>query len=228
MSGPGGEPPFEAPPGLEALPGRIPVFPLAGVLLLPRANLPLNIFEPRYLAMTRDALAGHKMIGMIQPQEAEMQGKPPALYAIGCLGRITASGDTPDGRILIELEGITRFRIKREFTATTLYRQVEADYGDFARDVSPSSSAGFDRAPLLEALRAFLERNRMQADWNAISSVDDETLVNSLSMLSPFGPVEKQALLEAGSLAERAKLLVDMVSMVLRQTAPDSSAGRLN
>lgn len=223
MSSPGNE-----PAGLETLPGRIPVFPLAGVLLLPRANLPLNIFEPRYLAMTRDALAGHRMIGMIQPQEPEMQGKPPALYAVGCLGRITASGDTPDGRILIELEGVTRFRIKREIAATTLYRQVEADYSAFARDISPSSTAGFDRAPLLDALRSFLERNRMQADWNAISGVDDETLVNSLSMLSPFGPVEKQALLEAPSLAQRAKLLIGMVSMVLRQTAPASPAGRLN
>jgi len=195
------------------LPETIPVFPLGGALLLPRAELPLNIFEPRYLAMVRDAMADHRLIGMIQPKD---DAEPPALYAVGGLGRITSFAETGDGRFLITLAGLTRFRIGRELKVATPYRQVAADYGAYAadwRDAEPLPAAA--RADLENSLRAYLDTQGLSADWDAVAGADDEALVNTLTAVCPFDVAEKQALLEAASLRERAGVLSTLMAFAL-------------
>jgi Lon protease-like protein len=190
------------------LPRRIPVFPLSGALLLPRAQLPLNIFEPRYLAMVDDALSGARIIGIIQPaQEAADAGRPaspPSLLATGCAGRLTAYAETPD------------FRILEEIPTAGPYRLVEADYAPFADDfVSNLGEDQVDRSALLKAFRDFLDAHNMGADWDEVAEASSETLVNTFSILSPFSPIEKQALLEAGDLKTRADMLVALTEMAL-------------
>jgi uncharacterized protein len=189
----------------------IPVFPLPGALLLPRGQMPLNIFEPRYLAMVDDALrSGHRLIGMIQPDTAH-PGPPdkPSLFRIGCVGRITQLAETGDGRYLIQLTGVSRFAVERELPATTPYRQCRVTYQPFADDfVARRGEDEVDREALLKALSAFLKANKLQADWEGIENAPNEALVNALAMMSPYGPAEKQALLEAPDLKTRAEILV--------------------
>jgi uncharacterized protein len=196
------------------LPTAIPVFPLTGALLLPRGTLPLNIFEPRYLAMVRDAMAAtgaaNRMIGIIQPRS---QGEPPPLFDVGCVGRIGDYRETDDGRILIALTGVTRFRVAAELDRTTLYRQVMADYHDFAEDRDdPEPLTATARAGLEDVLRAYLDAQGLSADWEAVHAADDEALVTTLSGVCPFDPAEKQALLEAEDLPERAATLTALMA----------------
>jgi uncharacterized protein len=199
------------------LPEVIPVFPLAGALLLPRGQMPLNIFEPRYVAMVDDALAGRRLIGMIQPDPAHRRSEAsPKLYRIGCIGRLTQFGETGDGRYLIELTGVARFTIVEELTVATLYRQCRVDYAPFADDfVARKGEDAVDRKALLAALAAFLKANDLKADWDGIENAPNEALVNALAMMSPYGAAEKQALLEAPDLKTRAEILVAVTEIEL-------------
>jgi Lon protease-like protein len=200
------------------LPEVIPVFPLPGALLLPRGQMPLNIFEPRYLAMIDDALRdGHRLIGMIQPDVAHA-GSPekPTLYKIGCVGRITQLAESGDGRYLIELTGVARFRVEQELKVATLYRQCRVTYAPFADDfVARKGEQAVDRAAVLRALTDFMKANNLQADWEGIDKAPNEALVNALSMMSPYGAAEKQALLEAPDLKTRAEILVAITEIEL-------------
>jgi Lon protease-like protein len=204
--------------GLEPLPAAVPVFPLTGAVLLPRGVLPLNIFEPRYLAMVKDAMAAtgaaNRIIGMIQPKSASgAKGGQPPLYSVGCLGRITDYRETDDGRIMIALEGVSRFRVGAELDRDTLYRQVVTDYHGFTDDRHDEDVLdAATRAGLEEALRPYLDARGLSADWEAIHNADDESLVITLASALPFEPAEKQALLEASTLAERAQTLAALMS----------------
>jgi hypothetical protein len=206
------------------LPGVIPVFPLPGALLLPRGQMPLNIFEPRYLAMVDDALRdGHRLIGMIQPDPAQDgPSEKPKLFTVGCVGRITQLSETGDGRYLIELTGVSRFRVEEEIRAATEYRQCRVTYAPFAGDfVARKGEQQVDRAALLGALREFLKTNNLEADWEGIEKAPNEALVNALSMMSPYGTQEKQALLEAPDLKTRAEILVAITQIELAKKATD-------
>jgi uncharacterized protein len=204
---------------LGALPDILPIFPLTGVLLLPRGRLPLNIFEPRYLAMTRDAMEGGRLIGMVQPCEPPIREANPVVYPTGCAGRVTSFSETDDGRLLITLSGVSRFRIREELPLLSGYRRVVAEWDDFADDRNPDE-AGFDRSRLTQGLRNFFTQRQVQADWSAIDQAPGEHLVTSIAMMCPFAPSEKQALLEARTLEERARLLTALIEMTL--TAPPS------
>ena len=200
------------------LPEVIPVFPLPGALLLPRGQMPLNIFEPRYLAMIDDCLRdGHRLIGMIQPDVAHGgTSEAPALYHVGCVGRITQLAESGDGRYLIELTGVARFRVEEELKVATLYRQCRVTYAPFADDfVARKGEEAVDREAVLTALRGFLEANDLKADWEGIDKAPNEALVNALSMMSPYGAPEKQALLEAPDLKTRAEILVAITEIEL-------------
>jgi len=200
------------------LPGVIPVFPLPGALLLPRGQMPLNIFEPRYLAMIDDTLRdGHRLIGMIQPDLAhDGPDDAPPLYKIGCVGRITQLAESGDGRYLIELTGVARFRVEEELKVATAYRQCRVTFAPFADDfVARKGENAVDREAVLTALRAFLKSNDLKADWDGIDKAPNEALVNALSMMSPYGPAEKQALLEAPDLKTRAEILVAITEIEL-------------
>jgi Lon protease-like protein len=200
------------------LPGVIPVFPLPGALLLPRGQMPLNIFEPRYLAMIDDTLRdGHRLIGMIQPDVAHTgAADKPRLYKIGCAGRITQLAESGDGRYMIELTGVARFRIEEELKVATAYRQCRVTYAPFADDfIARKGENAVDRAALLAALTSFLKANDLQADWKGIEKAPNEALVNALSMMSPYGTAEKQALLEAPDLKTRAEILVAITEIEL-------------
>lgn len=198
------------------LPQRLPVFPLPGALLLPRADLPLNIFEPRYLEMVSDALAGDRLIGIIQPvADTEKNDRAP-LMAVGCAGRITAYAETPDSRILITLTGVSRFTIDEELDTDTPYRQVIANYHPYAVDlVSDLGAAEVNRPALLKAFRDYLNANDMNADWDQVDAASTEVLVNTLSQLAPYASKEKQALLEAPDLKTRADVLVALTEIAL-------------
>jgi hypothetical protein len=198
----------------EPLPATVPVFPLTGAVLFPRGVLPLNVFEPRYLAMVRDAMAAsgaaNRMIAIVQPRG---RGEPPALFDVGCVGRISDFRETDDGRILIALAGISRFRISAELDRATPYRQVVTDYHDFADDRDdPVALDAATRAGLEEALMPYLEARGLAADWDAVRGADDEALVTTLASVLPFEPAEKQALLEAETLPERAQTLTTLMS----------------
>jgi Lon protease-like protein len=198
------------------LPGVIPVFPLAGALLLPRGQMPLNIFEPRYLAMVDDALADrHRLIGMIQPDPSHPGPEArPQLYRIGCVGRITQVAESGDGRYLIELTGVSRFRVEQELAVITAYRQCQVTYAPYADDfIARKGEDAVDRKALLEALAAFLKANKLKADWGGIEHAPNEALVNALAMMSPYGAAEKQALLEAPDLKTRAEILVAVTAI---------------
>jgi uncharacterized protein len=200
------------------LPGVIPVFPLPGALLLPRGQMPLNIFEPRYIAMVDDTLRdGHRLIGMIQPDEAHSgAADKPTLYKVGCAGRITQLAESGDGRYLIELTGVARFRVEEELKVATPYRQCRVTYAPFADDfVARKGENAVDRAALLAALTDFLKANDLKADWEGIERAPNEALVNALSMMSPYGTPEKQALLEAPDLKTRAEILIAITQIEL-------------
>jgi len=197
----------------------IPVFPLAGALLLPRGQMPLNIFEPRYLEMIDDALRlTHRLIGMIQPDTAHPgpEESRPHLFRVGCVGRITQFAESGDGRYLIQLTGIVRFRVLEELVVPTPYRQCRVFYNDFIDDFTArKGEAAVDRKSLLQALKQFLEANDLKADWDGIENAPNEALVNALAMMSPYGSAEKQALLEAPDLKSRAEMLIAMTEMEL-------------
>ena len=212
--------------GRPALPAILPIFPLTGVLLLPRGRLPLNIFEPRYLAMTRDALAGERLIGMVQPSDPAASGSNPPVYPTGCAGRITSFSETDDGRFLITLTGTSRFRIREELPLLEGYRRVVPDWHEFARDLGNEEEPGFDRERLLRGLKGYFQQHQISADWDAITSVSGDRLVSSIAMICPFDPSEKQALLEASDLAERARLLTAIVEMAVMQPPSEGTGAR--
>ncbi len=195
------------------LPQVIPVFPLPGAILLPRGQLPLNIFEPRYLNMIDDAMAGDRIIGMVQPHGGP--GRLPGLSPVGCAGRITSFAETSDGRYLITLTGCARFRLASEMPARTPYRQIRADFGPFETDLAapPVDDVGLDRDGVLDALRAYLETRGLDIDWDTAETAPPEALINSLSMALPFDPPEKQALLEAVSLTDRSGVLTALLTI---------------
>jgi Lon protease-like protein len=205
------------------LPEVIPVFPLPGALLLPRGQMPLNIFEPRYLAMVDDALRdGHRLIGMIQPDIRQKAAAVPALYKVGCVGRITQIAESGDGRYLIELTGVARFEVVEELKVLTAYRQCRVTYAPFADDfIARKGEELVDREAVLRALRDFLKANKLNADWEGIDKAPNEALVNALAMMSPYGPAEKQALLEAKDLKTRAELLVAVTEIELAKKNTD-------
>lgn len=201
------------------LPQVIPVFALSGALLLPLGQLPLNIFEPRYMAMVDDAMKGDRIIGMVQLlSDAPGQGSKPALYGMGCAGRITSLEETGDGRYVITLTGVARYRIVEELSTVTPYRQARVDFTPFARDFDESSGRdAVNRDGVIRALRRFAEAHRLSVDWEGIDAAPSDLLVNALSMMSPFGPKEKQALLEAPDLKARADVLIAIAEMDLRR-----------
>jgi Lon protease-like protein len=201
------------------LPATLAVFPLPGALLLPRGEMPLNIFEPRYLAMIDDALRTNRVIGMIQPRAEEADDKAPAIAGVGCAGRLTALQETGDGRYLITLTGLARFRVVGELAAETPYRQCRVDFASFADDLVPGAGEeAVDRAAVMKTLEAYLSANQLEADWAGIRKASNEALVNALAMMSPYGVREKQALLEAPDLKTRAEILVAVTEMELART----------
>ncbi len=205
------------------LPGKLPLFPLAGALLLPRADLPLNIFEPRYLTMMDEAMSGERMIGMIQPQAGEDTEKP-SLLRIGCAGRITSYSETGDGRIMVSLTGICRFELLEELSVATPYRQALVNFGNFAADlVGDDGARAVDRPALIKAFRQYLEANSMSANWEEVEQVSTEALVNTLSQLAPYAAPEKQALLEAPDLRRRADILIALTELALSGAAGQRS-----
>jgi len=200
------------------LPRIVPVFPLPGALLLPRGQMPLNIFEPRYLQMVDDALRdGHRLIGMIQPDVTHSRSNErPVLFKVGCVGRITQLAESGDGRYILELTGVSRFKVLEEQTVLTPYRQCRVDFSAFIDDFTARKGEDdVDRKALLAALTQFLKANELKVDWDGIESAPNEALVNALAMMSPYGPAEKQALLEAPNLKTRAEILIAVTEMDL-------------
>lgn len=196
--------------GPQDCPDVIPIFPLAGALLLPRGQMPLNIFEPRYLAMVDAAIRGDRVIGMIQPKPDQAEDeKKPLIHEVGCAGRITQFAETGDGRLIITLTGISRFRVTEELLVMTPFRQARVDYSGFLDDFVPrAGEEDVDRKGVLAALTQFIEANNLEFDWDGVNEAPNEALVNALSMMSPYGIKEKQALLEAKSLKDRAEVLI--------------------
>jgi Lon protease-like protein len=199
------------------LPGTIPVFPLPGALMLPRARLPLHIFEPQYLAMLDDTMkTSHRLIGMVQPREVP-GSEEKRLHTIGCAGRLTQFSETEDGRYMVTLAGISRFRVLQEVTGFTPYRRCDVSWDGFSADLAgPEHDKGFDREVFLELLGRYFEALSLSTDWDSLKDAEDELLINTLSMLCPFDPEEKQALLEAPSLATRRETLVTLLEFSLR------------
>lgn len=199
------------------LPLTIPMFPLPGALMLPRTRLPLHIFEPRYLAMLDDTLkTSHRLIGMIQPREVP-EGAEKRLHTIGCAGRLTGFSETEDGRYMITLSGISRFRVIREVSGFAPYLRADASWGGFERDLGPAEKDEmFDRAAFLDLIGRYFESQNLSADWDSLKDAEDEMLINSLSMLCPFDPEDKQALLEAPTLSTRRETLVTLFEFGLR------------
>ncbi len=200
------------------LPDTIPVFPLPGALLLPHARLPLNIFEPRYLAMLDDVLkTSHRLIGMIQPVSGPEGDKSRTLHRIGCAGRVTSFSETEDGRYMITLTGVSRFRLKERSEGFSPYLRASADWTSFTADLSEAApDPTFDRAAFLDVLGRYFESAQLATDWQTLKEADEELLINSLSMLCPFEPEEKQALLEAPTLQNRRETLVTLMEFALR------------
>jgi Lon protease-like protein len=208
------------------LPATLPLFPLPGALLLPRGQMPLNIFEPRYLAMIDHALGGGRLVGMIQPEPVQSTNIGlPALYSTGCAGRITQFAETGDGRYLIQLTGIARFRYLEDITAITPYRQGRVDFQPYEADLEPRrGEETVDRDAVIAALRAFSDGNRVEIDWTSVEQAPNEALVNALSMMAPYGVAEKQALLEALDLKARAEMLVALTEIELARENGDSGS----
>ena len=208
--------PFE--PRFEDLPSVLPIFPLPGALLLPRGRLPLNIFEPRYLAMTADALGGPgRLIGMIQPTEEEQDGRVQAIHPIGCAGRIVSFSETDDGRYLLTLGGVARFRVAEELPAERAYRRVVPDWTPYRHDLDEAPPA-FDRERLIQALKVFFEKRGFKADWDAIGELTADRLIVTVSMVCPFSIEEKQALLEARNPTQRAAALLTLLEIAAFQS----------
>jgi Lon protease-like protein len=205
------------------LPETVPVFPLPGVLLLPRALLPLNIFEPRYLNMVRDALeTRERLIGMVQPADAHSELYEPPLFSVGCAGRIIESSDTPDGRMLITLRGVCRFELDAEIGNVKGYRRVRAGWRPYHNDFAAEEER-IDRPRLVSALKRYFKRHSIEADWDALERTAAERLVSSIAMICPFDPSEKQALLEAGDLPQRTELMIALIEMGMLDQQGDAS-----
>lgn len=207
------------------LPQTVPVFPLSAALLLPGTRMPLNIFEPRYLQMVDDVLRGDRLIGMVQPRldgASDSDGEP-ALCEVGCLGRLTAFSETGDGRYMISLDGICRYRLAAEVRAKAPYRKC--NIVPFVSDLTDEDGSNVDREALLTAFRDYLEANNLEADWESVRRAENHTLVNALSMMSPYGPAEKQALLEAPDLKTRAETLIAITEISLARENGESGTG---
>ncbi|GGE86494.1 LON peptidase substrate-binding domain-containing protein [Sphingomonas prati] len=202
---------------------RLSVFPLTGALLFPRAQLPLHLFEPRYRALITDALARDRRIGMVQPREGGDDRKP-ALYDVGCVGRIAQFEALDDGRFNIVLEGITRFRILSEMDVTTPFRQVQASFDDFDDTAEPDPLASVLRADLERESRRFADARGYQLDWDAVTRLDDESLVNGIAQIAPFDAAAKQALLEARTIVDRADLIVQFLLFFRLRDGDDDGA----
>jgi len=199
------------------LPSVFPIFPLSGALILPRGRLPLNIFEPRYLNMIDDCLSGERVIGMIQPHDGAMGAEPPALYPVGCVGRLTSFAETTDGRYLVTLTGICRFRVMEELSVATPYRQVVGDFRPYQDDIKPNPVPPIiDRDRLMSVLNDFMERKGLETDWDSVKEAPSDLLVNSLSMICPLEATEKQALLEAATIEDRLSILLTLLEMATR------------
>jgi len=214
--------------GPSDLPEVIPVFPLPGALLLPRGQMPLNIFEPRYLAMVDDSFRdGHRLIGMIQPDVSHSPDEArPKLFRVGCVGRITQLAESGDGRYVLELTGIARFRVVEEQTVLTPYRQCRVDYFPYLDDFTArKGEEAVDREGLLAALTEFLKANNLKVEWEGIENAPNEALVNALAMMSPYGPPEKQAMLEAPDLKTRAEILIAVTEMDLARKRSSNDTG---
>jgi hypothetical protein len=214
------------------LPQRIPLFPLRGVVLLPRATLPLNVFEPRYLEMVDEAMTSSRVIGMVQPEgnaeEESPVGRTVPLRRIGCAGRVTGYQELDDGRLLITLSGIARFRLREELPLERPFRVAAVAYDDYVGDLRTGAGAeDVDREAFLKALRTYLEARNLKADWSAVAKSSTETLVNSLAVVSPYGAEEKQALLEAATLKARAEMLVALAEMELAAAGLGGSGSTL-
>ncbi len=200
------------------LPQTIPVFPLPNIFLLPRARLPLNIFEPRYLTMLDDTLkTDHRLIGLVQPRPGPPGTDEQQLHQIGCAGRVTSFKETTDGRYQITLSGISRFRIIAQNTGFTPYIRADVDWESFHRDLGKvETDSGFDRSGFLQLLERFFQKTELATDWDNLKATDEELLINSLAMMCPFKPEEKQALLEAPTLQTRRETLVTLMEFALR------------
>ncbi len=199
------------------LPDTVPVFPLPGALLLPRARLPLHIFEPRYLQMVEDAMkTPQRLIGMVQPNEVPGR-EGHGLHSIGCAGRLTQFSETEDGRYLITLSGVSRFRVQSEVTGFTPYRRCDVSWDGFSADLAPTEKdTSFDRESFMTLLGRYFDARSLSADWDTLKEAEDELLINSLSMMLDFEPEDKQALLEAPSLSTRRETLVTLIEFTLR------------
>ena len=216
--------------GPSDMPAIIPVFPLPGALLLPRGHMPLNIFEPRYLEMVDDALRdGHRMIGMIQPDAARIGSEDrPNLYKVGCVGRMTQFAESGDGRYLLQLTGIARFRVEEELKVITAYRQCRVTFAPFIDDFTArKGETEVNRDAVLAALTEFLKARHLQADWDGIEKAPNEALVNALAMMAPFGAAEKQAMLEAPDLKSRAEILVAATEIELAKNSDEGGETKL-
>ncbi|WP_018407813.1 LON peptidase substrate-binding domain-containing protein [Methylocystis rosea] len=208
---------------IDELPRVLPLFPLSGAILLPRGELPLNVFEPRYLAMVDDAIAGARLIGMIQPLPGDdTVGEAMQLYDVGCAGRITRLAETGDGRYLVTLTGVARFRVLEELKVRTQYRQCQVAYDEFFEDLTTGAGAdAVDRESMVSMLRNFAECSKLEVDWASIDAAPTETLVNALAMMCPFGANDKQALIEAIDLKTRAETLIALAKLDLAQRNGD-------
>lgn len=196
------------------LPSTIPVFPLPGAMLLPRARLPLHIFEPRYLTMLDDVLkTSQRLIGMVQPL-----GDDADLHSVGCAGRISAFSETEDGRYMITLAGVSRFQISAEIESFAPYRRCDVGWDGFARDLGAAEhDQDLDRPGFLGLLKRYFDAEELNVDWDALGDAEDELLLNSMAMLCPFSPEDKQALLEAPCLTSRRETLVTLLEYALRR-----------
>lgn len=200
-----------------ALPQEIPVFPLSGVLLLPRGQLPLNIFEPRYIAMTEEALRTNRMIGVVQPRDfnLSLSSDSSALFVTGCAGKITSFEETDDGRYLITLTGVSRFHLAGELPLHNGYRRARVDWGAFSEDLQSHDCLGIDRDHLKDLLRSYFNMEGLSCSWDSIDSASDDKLITALSMICPLDPGEKQALLEAACCRTRARMFMTMLEMAV-------------
>jgi hypothetical protein len=211
-------------PRFENLPTELPIFPLGGAIVLPGRQLPLNIFEPRYLSMALDALGSTRMIGMIQPENAEQDAGVVAVRRIGCAGRITSFAETDDGRLLVVLTGVCRFAVASELAPRHGYRCVAPDWTAFAADLAPGEGCAVDRSRLRRLIEQLLERRGMQLDWEQAEALPDDVYVDAFAMNLPLAVAEKQALLEAPGIDQRAELLVGFAAMELRGAGAGSTA----
>ena len=204
-------------PSFKDLPKEMPIFPLSGVLLMPFGRLPLNIFEPRYIDMVNDAMNTHRMIGMIQPK---VKGECHKLYNVGCAGRIVEFAETDDGRYLVTLQGVSRFRIDHELEQDHLYRTIKPDWDGYEGDLNPKGCLDVDRGRLTRLLSTYFDQQDMSCDFKKFDNTPDGKLMTCLSMVCPFTASEKQALLEQVCCVQRAKLFMNMLEMAIEQGDP--------